>query len=194
MMINQGVIVPDTSRALILAPAWENGYIGQFYRHCYCFCTGCNYTVLVSAKSDGYITLGAKYPGEPVDLKTYPDETAYDSVRFWGVQCYNYTVTDPTKDFSVKLESYAGDPDVYINPGTLINQLNYTMAKYNSRNHFWNEELILTPADRNETKTLTGVYHICVFGATTTTYKLSAKNEIHSPMLQAGLAESGYLD
>ena len=194
MLIVQGNRVPDTSRALILAPAWENGYVGRFYKHCYCFCTNCNYTVLVSSKSDGYITLGAKYPGEPTDLKTYPDETAYGTVRFWGSQCYNYTVTDATKDLSVKVESYSGDPDVYINPIVPIDRKNFTAATYNSRNHFWNEELILDPQTRNKTKSLTGVYHICVFGSTSATYKLSAKNEQHSPMLKAGLAESGYLE
>lgn len=51
---------PDTHEALILAPAWENGYIGKFYKNCYCFCVGCNYTILVSSKTAGYINLGGK--------------------------------------------------------------------------------------------------------------------------------------
>ena len=55
MLMMKGDSVPDTSKALILSPAWENGYIGKFYKHCYCFCTNCNYTVLVSSKSDGFI-------------------------------------------------------------------------------------------------------------------------------------------
>lgn len=194
MFIVQGETVPDTSRALILAPAWENGYIGRFYKHCYCFCTNCTYTVLVSSKSAGYITLGAKISGDVVDLKSYPDGVAYDAVRFWGLQCYNYTVSDATQDFSVKLESYSGNPDVYINPNTTIDLQNYTSAKYNSQNHFSNEELILDPKTRNASGYLTGVYNICVFGSTTAVYKLSAKNENHSNMLKAGLAESGYLE
>ena len=103
MLILQGNEVPDTSRALILWPAWQNGYIGKFYKHCYCFCTNCNYTVLVSSKSEGYISIGAKYTGKTVDLRSFPGSSTYDAVAFWGTQCYNYTVLDKTKDFRVSL-------------------------------------------------------------------------------------------
>jgi hypothetical protein len=63
MLIMKGNEVPDTSKALILAPAWENGYIGKFYKHCYCFCVGCNYTMLISSKSEGIISIGGKVNG-----------------------------------------------------------------------------------------------------------------------------------
>ena len=83
MLILQGNVVPDTSEALILEPAWENGYIGKFYKGCYCFCTNCNYTVLVSSKSEGYISIGAKISGKTVDLKSFPGGETYDTVRYW---------------------------------------------------------------------------------------------------------------
>ena len=83
MLILQGDEVPDTSNALLLWPAWENGYIGKFHRNCYCFCTGCNYTVLVSSKSEGYISIGAKVSGEALDLKSFPNSETYDSVQNW---------------------------------------------------------------------------------------------------------------
>jgi hypothetical protein len=76
--------VPDTAKALILAPAWENGYIGKFMRNCFCFCTGCNYTVLMSAKSEGYINVGGKVNGDYVDLKSFGGGVVYDAVMFWS--------------------------------------------------------------------------------------------------------------
>lgn len=103
MLMVKGNEVPDTSRALVLAPAWENGYIGKFFKDCYCFCTACNYTVLVSSRSDGYITIGAKVSATAVDLRSYPGGVAFDAVRYWGLVCYNYTVSDAHKDFSVRL-------------------------------------------------------------------------------------------
>jgi hypothetical protein len=84
MLVNMGDEVPSTSRALFLAPAWENGYVAKFFRNCYCFCTNCSYTVLVSAKSEGYISIGASVQGETVDLRTYPGGVIFDAVRFWG--------------------------------------------------------------------------------------------------------------
>lgn len=63
MLVLRGNEVPDTSKALFLGPAWENGYIGKFTKNCFCFCTNCNYTVLVSSKSDTYIQVGAKVSG-----------------------------------------------------------------------------------------------------------------------------------
>jgi len=194
MLILQGNEVPDTADALILWPAWENGYIGKFYRDCWCFCTGCNYTVLVSSKSEGYISVGATVSGETVDLKSFPDGERYDTVPYWGITCYTYLVTDPDKDFRVKLQSFGGDPDVYVNPDTPIDYTNFTLAAYNSRDHFWNEELVLDPALRQARGGSTGMYYLCVYGATMSNYKISAKNEDHSIMLKAGLSEGGYIE
>ena len=84
MMVLKGNKVPNTGDALLLQPAWENGYIGHFIKHCFCFCTGCNYTVLVSAKNDGYISLGAKTSNNQVDLRSYPGGETYDTVYDWG--------------------------------------------------------------------------------------------------------------
>jgi len=41
--------------------------------------------------------------GKYVDLKTYPGGEINDAVRFWGTECYNYTVNDAEKDLVIKL-------------------------------------------------------------------------------------------
>lgn len=38
------------------------------------------------------------------------------------------------------------------------------------------------------------MYYICIYGLTSTSYKISAKNIDHSNMLRAGLLESGYIE
>ena len=63
MMVNEGNRVPDSEKALILYPAWENGYVGKFRKGAFGYCVGCNYTVLVSAKHDGYINMGVTLSG-----------------------------------------------------------------------------------------------------------------------------------
>ena len=65
---------------------------------------------------------------------------------------------------------------------------------YNSRDHFWNEELLLGPRTRREHGGQTGPYYICVYGNSMSTYKHTAKNEDHSLFLDPGISESGYID
>ena len=194
MFVLQGNVVPDTSKAIKLESAWENGYIGLFKKHCFCFCTNCNYTVLITAKESGYITIGAKTSNSFVDLKSFPGGTTYDTVYFWGTTCYKYMVTDGDKDFRIRLESYSGNPDAYVNPKYPLTYRNLSRAMYNSKDHFWNEELVLDPSTRAKHGGSTGLYYVCVYGSTGSNYKISAKNEDHSIMLKAGLSESGYVE
>jgi len=101
-MMAKGNDVPSSGNALILFPAWENGYVGRFSSDCGCFCRGCNYTVLLSAEHEGYFTVSAKTSGAIEDLNTVNGET-YDSVLHMHETCYKYTVKDPEKDFRVAL-------------------------------------------------------------------------------------------
>jgi hypothetical protein len=70
--------------------------------------------------------------------------------------------------------------------------INLGLSAFNSRDHFENEELILTPNERAIYNASQGLYYICVFGNTASTYKLTVKNEDHEIFLKAGLSESGY--
>ena len=38
------------------------------------------------------------------------------------------------------------------------------------------------------------MYYICIYGLSSTSYKISAKNVDHTNMLKAGLLESGYIE
>jgi hypothetical protein len=70
--------------------------------------------VLISAKADGYINVGVTLSGKYTDLRRFENGEVYDGVGKWKTQCYNYKVTDPRKDFRVKLQAFGGDPDVYV--------------------------------------------------------------------------------
>jgi len=99
MIMTKGNTLPNSENALYLRPAWENGYVGKFTSDCQCFCRGCNYTVLITAEQDGFITVGAKVSGQVIDLmrnQVNPDTTAvetFDSVLYYHSQCYKYLVT-----------------------------------------------------------------------------------------------------
>jgi len=191
MIMSKGNALPTSENALYLRPAWENGYVGKFTDDCSCFCRGCNYTVLISTEKEGYISVQASTSGQVIDLR---EETAevYDSVMFMHVQCYNYRVRDEIQDLRVKLEVFAGDPNVYVNPGGRAETLD--ASQFNSRDHFENEELVLTSQERRKRNATTGNYSICVFGNMAATYKLTVTNQNLDHFLKAGLSESGYMD
>ena len=90
------------------------------------------------------------------------------------------------------MEVYAGDPDLYVNPGSV--PLNPLDSSFNSKDHFNNEELILETVDRERLGAIGGTYYIGVFGKTASTFKITVKNEKHSIFLKPSLSESGYLD
>jgi hypothetical protein len=120
--------------------------------------------MLVTTKSEGYINIGGKTSGDYLDLNSYPGGIIYDAVPWWNINCYNYTVASKEKDFSLTLQVYTGNPDLYVSPLVPITNANYTSAKYNSKDHFWNEELVLNPEIRKELGGETGPYFICVYG------------------------------
>lgn len=111
---------------------------------------------------------------------------------FFHSQCYNYLVTEEDMDLRIKLESYAGDPNIYVNPLSLPENLG--LSAFNSRDHFENEELVLTSAERKQKNATIGPYYICIFGNTAATYKLTVKNNDHEVFLISGISESGYAD
>jgi hypothetical protein len=45
-------------------------------------------------------------------------------------------------DLRIRLEAYAGDPNLYVNP--LVLPENLALTPFNSRDHFDNEELVIT--------------------------------------------------
>lgn len=79
-----------------------------------------------------------------------------------------------------------------MNPGEIPGNL--WLAKFNSRDHFENEELVLSPHERQLVNASIGDYFICIFGNTAATYKLTVDNEDHDVFLKSGISESGYID
>jgi hypothetical protein len=95
-------------------------------------------------------------------------------------------------DLRIRLESFAGDPNLYVNPKTLLD--NIGLSPFFSRDHFDNEELVITPDERKSINASVGPYIICVFGNTGSSYKLTVMNNDHEIFLKSGLSESEYID
>ena len=103
---------------------------------------------MASTDTDGYITFSSKANGRVVQIPLAQNEI-FDSVYYHTLQCYSYLVLDPNKDLTIRLDSFSGNPDVYIDPHTDLSlKQDVGNSLYFSRDHFNNEELILTPAER----------------------------------------------
>jgi hypothetical protein len=53
---------------------------------------------------------------------------------------------------------------------------------------------VLDVDEREKIEALTGMYYICIYGGTSSSFKIGAKNENHDKMLKTGLAEGGYVE
>ena len=116
MIMSKHNEIPESDNAIYLRPAWENSIVGKFYPFCDCFCYGCNYTVLTTSENAGYITFSVKIDNKTKPIYPSSNGVVFDSVYMNTHQCYSYNVTDPDKDFRIRLDSFSGDPDVYVNP------------------------------------------------------------------------------
>lgn len=82
----------------------------------------------------------------------------YDNVFKGRANCYNYYVSDPRFDLRIKMKVYSGDPDLYVNPKESNIALN--KYKYNSLETLESEELVITPAMREDDQNVVGEYFI----------------------------------
>ena len=101
--------------------AFHSGYVAKFYsfKNCLdCFCTGCQYQILLKATTEGYYNLKFQYNNETELLRFQDDKgiEIYDFADSMTSQCYLYNIReeDEKKDFRIKLTTYTGDPSIYV--------------------------------------------------------------------------------
>lgn len=110
---------------------------------------------MIQADSEGYYTIIAKTSKVIEQIK---NNEIYDTVFRMRNNCYEYYVSDPHNDLKIKMKVYSGDPDLFIHPKILPEQLG--TFKYNSLESMESEEIILTPKMREEDQNIVGTYFI----------------------------------
>lgn len=120
----------------------------------------------------------------------------YDVVLAGDTSCYKFTQTDKKHDLRVRVMPFSGDPDVYVHAGEKPYFLH--MFDWNSRDHFENEELVLSVEERKdvlgESFHNTSDYYICTFAMEVSSYKLTVFNSDQPIYFTPGVSESSYLD
>eukprot|EP00347_Sterkiella_histriomuscorum_P005695 403355617 len=116
---------------------------------------------------------------------------SYDTIQKGQIQTYSFQVDNPETDFKVKLEVFSGNPDLYVSPLNIPERV-YESA-FNSKDHFFNEELIITPQQRQEQNALQGLYFLIVYAQSDCSFKISVSNENRTQFLTEGLSQSNYL-
>ena len=113
LLVGYNNTLPDSKHSYV-RPAWTNGYEARFDKtmNC-CFCTGCNYTAIIKATDPGLYLITAK---TSISVQQLRGEPVYDLVNAHGKSCYKYNVPQSKHDLRVRLTSYSGDADVYVNP------------------------------------------------------------------------------
>jgi hypothetical protein len=140
-----------------------------------CFCTGCTYSILVQVQTTDNYTIMAKTNMIFTELED--NKPIYDYVGKNEMNCYKYYVRVSNKDMVINLTAYSGNPNLYVNPSKMF--LNTGDADFKSEEYLLDQELTLTPTNREDAGATIGDYYICVKGLYPASYSLNAFNKYH---------------
>ena len=156
--------------------AIESTFLGlsaRIYNNDQLFRLNTTYRILISTNVATSFTLFYQTNQRITKIKGSKLDT-YELVQYNERNCYEYTINDPNTTLEIYLSAYSGDPNIYVNPLTLLpNVENFAF----SSKGFLNEQITITPEQRSSLGALTGNYYICVFGLFAGSYNLMIYTE-----------------
>ena len=101
-------------------------------------------------------------------------------------------IPESEHDLRVRIHTYSGDPDLFVHPQQMTQGLEN--AAFSTQERLENEEIFISKQQREEARHVDGKYAICVYGKRNASYKLSVSMSDSNHFLEAGLAESAYIN
>ena len=87
----------------------------------------------------------------------------------------------------VTVHAYSGNPDIYINP--LTKPARKEDFSFQATGEL-DDRLIISPQEKRQNKAKTGLYHICIYGNHTSSYKLRVRERDADIYLADGSSET----
>ncbi|CDW78615.1 UNKNOWN [Stylonychia lemnae] len=170
MILTPGNKVPNSQNGIFFESGWEDKMVLK----------------ITYSDQNSVIMFSSKLMGSVVDLNKQGG-MSLDYIEQGMTQVYSYNIINNQKDLRLKLEVFSGNPNMYISPKQLPE--NIFQSIYNSKDHFFDEELRLTPQKRAENNAQSGIFMIAVYGFTRATYKITIVNEDGDNYLKNGLSQ-----
>jgi hypothetical protein len=186
MYIKEGIDGVPTTSDMRSHEGWENGIVIRITdKTVVKVVEEGTYKLLFEADDDALISMR-------VDLlyheKEIDEGVVYeDYVNYNDRQCYKYMIKSPEKKFRVGAYSFSGNPDIYINPGSIPDKLEDFTFKATEPS---DDVIVLSVKDREDAGAKKGDYFICIVGHSSTSYRLRVVESDNDYFLEDGIAET----
>jgi hypothetical protein len=181
---------PDNMNTISVIPSWFGLSARAYQGNSYEFCRNCWYKVMISSNKEISYTLHY-HTSKAVTRIKEKFFASYELVLYGERNCYEYLVDNPEEILEVSVNTFSGDPDIYVNPGTLPTRKDEFAFRTSGD---LDETLIIEPQQRREHNALTGKYYICIYGALTSSYGFifssTEQNEMAKEYIYSGLTRT----
>jgi len=160
--------LPSVSNTLYVIPSWFGLSARVYEDNTYSFCRNCTYKVLITANEETMYDL--KYSTTKSVARITEDVYQTFEVVYAGERnCYEYIVKDSSDLFEIHLNTFSGDPNIYVNPKILPKEeANFAFSSKGELD----EVLSITSEQRRTAGQIIGPYYVCIFGSRTSSYSL----------------------
>jgi len=181
---------PDNMNTIPVVPSWfglsARAYDGNNYE----FCRNCWYKVMISSNEEITYTL-LYHTSKAITRIRERFFATYELVQYGERNCYEYLVENREDVLEVSINTFSGDPNIYVNPKTLPTTKEEFAFKTSGD---LDEVLFIDPQQRREENALTGKYYICIYGALSSSYGLFVnvmqEGEIPKEYIYSGLTRT----
>eukprot|EP00826_Nyctotherus_ovalis_P006973 TRINITY_DN11705_c0_g5_i1.p1 TRINITY_DN11705_c0_g5~~TRINITY_DN11705_c0_g5_i1.p1 ORF type:complete len:244 (-),score=81.73 TRINITY_DN11705_c0_g5_i1:28-759(-) len=160
--------VPDNLNTITVLPSWFGLSARAYEGNDREFCRNCEYKVMVSSNEETSFSLIYRTDKQVVKAKEKYFST-YEVVHYGERNCYQYLVEESNDILEISINTFNGDPNIYVNPTTLPQNKNDFAFKTSGD---LDEILTIDPRQRREHNAVTGDYYVCIYGELTSSYSL----------------------
>lgn len=160
--------VPDNLNTIPVLPSWFGLSARAYEGNQGEFCRNCKYKVMVSSNEKMSFTLLYHTNKQVVKAKEKYFST-YEIVHYGERNCYQYSVEESDDILEVSINTFNGDPNIYVNPATLPQSKGDFAFKTSGD---LDEILTIDPRQRKEHNAVTGNYYVCIYGELSSSYAL----------------------
>lgn len=115
------------------------------------------------------------------------NEIIEDYVNYNDRTWYKYIVKSTDKNLRVGVYSFSGNPDIYVNPDSNLQKLSDFKFKATEKS---DDVIVITPEDRTQAGYKKGLYFICIFAGSNTSYRMKVTEADKDFYLEDGIAET----